>query len=55
MPGTGPAGSPQESQFVRELAALSLHQRPASLPGWSGLLIAPLYRGTTVRLGVHRA
>jgi phospholipid/cholesterol/gamma-HCH transport system substrate-binding protein len=55
MPGTAPAGSPQESQLVKELAALSLHQRPASLPGWSGLLIAPLYRGTTVRLGVHRA
>lgn len=55
MPGTGPAGSLQESELVRELAALSLRQRPASLPGWSGLLIAPLYRGATVRLGMSRS
>lgn len=53
--GFGAAGSPQESEVARELAALTLGQRPSSLPGWSGLLVAPLYRGTSVRLGVHRA
>jgi phospholipid/cholesterol/gamma-HCH transport system substrate-binding protein len=42
------AGSPQESELVTELAGLSLHQPPASLPRWGGLLIAPLYRGTEV-------
>ncbi len=55
---TGPAwlaGSPPESELVKELAALSLHLPPASLPGWSGLLVAPLYRGAKVTLGVNRA
>jgi phospholipid/cholesterol/gamma-HCH transport system substrate-binding protein len=52
MTGFGAAGSPQESEMARELAALALGQPPAALPGWSGLLVAPLYRGTTVRLGV---
>ncbi|HEY7432826.1 MAG TPA: MCE family protein [Streptosporangiaceae bacterium] len=55
MTGFGAAGSPQESEMARELAALALGQRPASLPGWSGLLVAPLYRGTSVRLGANRA
>jgi phospholipid/cholesterol/gamma-HCH transport system substrate-binding protein len=53
--GLGVAGSPQESELARELAGLALGQSPQTLPGWSGLLIAPLYRGTTVRLGVNRA
>ena len=55
---TGPAwlaGSPPEAELVRELASLSLHRSPASLPGWSSLLVAPLYRGTQVVLGVNRA
>ena len=55
MTGIGAAGSPQESEVARELAALTLGQRPSSLPGWSGLLVAPLYRGTSVRLGASRA
>lgn len=42
------AGSPQETELVTELAGLSLRQPPTSLPGWSGLLLAPLYRGTQV-------
>lgn len=45
---SGLAGSPAENELVRELAGLSLGQRPSSLPGWSGLLLAPLYRGTQV-------
>jgi phospholipid/cholesterol/gamma-HCH transport system substrate-binding protein len=49
------AGSPGEAELVRELAGLSLRTSPARLPGWSSLLLAPLYRGTTVRLGASRA
>jgi phospholipid/cholesterol/gamma-HCH transport system substrate-binding protein len=48
---TGPAGlagSPAESELVRELAGLSLKQPPRSLPSWSGLLVAPLFRGSRV-------
>lgn len=48
-------GSPQESELARELAALALGRPPRSLPAWSGLLVAPLYRGTTVRLGAPGA
>jgi phospholipid/cholesterol/gamma-HCH transport system substrate-binding protein len=48
------AGSPGEAELVRELAAMSLSTSPANLPGWSSLLLAPLYRGTTVRLAVSR-
>jgi len=55
-PGPGGlAGSPAESELARELAGLSLRQRPASLPGWSGLLVAPLFRGADVTLGVNGA
>jgi phospholipid/cholesterol/gamma-HCH transport system substrate-binding protein len=46
--GLGLPGSPQESELVSELAALSLGRSPRSLPGWSGLLLAPLLRGTEV-------
>jgi phospholipid/cholesterol/gamma-HCH transport system substrate-binding protein len=42
------AGSPGESDLVRELAGLSLGRRPSTLPAWSGLLVAPLFRGTEV-------
>jgi phospholipid/cholesterol/gamma-HCH transport system substrate-binding protein len=45
------AGSPGEASLVRELDALALGRPVASLPSWAGLLTAPLYRGTTVRLG----
>jgi phospholipid/cholesterol/gamma-HCH transport system substrate-binding protein len=54
LTGTGPtglAGSPGESELVRELDALSLGRPVASIPDWAGLLTAPLYRGTTVRVG----
>jgi len=45
------AGSPGEANLVRELDALALGRPVASLPSWASLLTAPLYRGTTVRLG----
>jgi phospholipid/cholesterol/gamma-HCH transport system substrate-binding protein len=54
LTGTGPAGlagSPGEAELVRELDALSLGRPVASVPAWASLLTAPLYRGTTVRVG----
>jgi phospholipid/cholesterol/gamma-HCH transport system substrate-binding protein len=53
--GSSLAGSPGEAELVRELAGMSLGTSPANLPGWSSLLLAPLYRGTTVRLTVSRS
>jgi phospholipid/cholesterol/gamma-HCH transport system substrate-binding protein len=44
------AGSPAETELVRELAGLDLDRPAASVPSWSSLLLAPLFRGTTVRL-----
>jgi len=52
--GSSLAGSPGEAELVRELAAMSLGTSPANLPSWSSLLLAPLYRGTTVRLTASR-
>jgi phospholipid/cholesterol/gamma-HCH transport system substrate-binding protein len=45
---TALAGSPLEGEFVRELAGLQLHRAPRSIPGWTSLLLAPLFRGATV-------
>jgi phospholipid/cholesterol/gamma-HCH transport system substrate-binding protein len=47
---TALAGSPLEGELVRELAAMALHTSPARVPQWSSLLLAPLFRGTTVSL-----
>jgi phospholipid/cholesterol/gamma-HCH transport system substrate-binding protein len=47
---TGPDGAPQDSELVREVAALELGRPPAAVPGWSSLLLGPLYRGATVDL-----
>jgi phospholipid/cholesterol/gamma-HCH transport system substrate-binding protein len=44
------AGSPAESELVRELTGMELGRSPALLPAWSSLLTAPLFRGTTVTL-----
>jgi phospholipid/cholesterol/gamma-HCH transport system substrate-binding protein len=52
--GSSLAGSPGEAELVRELAGMSLGTSPANLPAWSSLLLAPLYRGTTVQLTVSR-
>jgi phospholipid/cholesterol/gamma-HCH transport system substrate-binding protein len=48
--GTGPGGAPQDSALVTELVALTLGRPPAAVPGWSSLLVGPLYRGTDVVL-----
>jgi phospholipid/cholesterol/gamma-HCH transport system substrate-binding protein len=47
---TGPGGAPQDSELVRELAGLALGRPPAAIPGWSSLLVGPLFRGATVTL-----
>ncbi len=47
---TGPGGTPQDGELTRELAALTLGSSPASVPGWSSLLVGPLYRGADVVL-----
>jgi phospholipid/cholesterol/gamma-HCH transport system substrate-binding protein len=44
------AGSPAESELVRELTGMDLGRPPARVPAWGSLLTAPLFRGTTVRL-----
>ena len=44
------AGSPAESELVRELTGMELGRSPALIPGWGSLLTAPLFRGTTVTL-----
>jgi len=44
------AGSPLESELVRELTALALRTARGSVPSWGSLLTAPLFRGITVRL-----
>ena len=44
------AGSPSESELVRELTGMALGRPAALVPGWGSLLTAPLFRGTTVHL-----
>ncbi|MGH3159231.1 MAG: MCE family protein [Streptosporangiaceae bacterium] len=44
------ANSPEENEFVNELAGASLGEAPSSLPNWSSILVGPLYRGKEVRL-----
>jgi phospholipid/cholesterol/gamma-HCH transport system substrate-binding protein len=51
----GLASSPYETELVRELAALALRTSPSRIPGWSDLLLGPLYRGTTVKLTAARS
>jgi phospholipid/cholesterol/gamma-HCH transport system substrate-binding protein len=47
---TGPGGAPQDSELIRELAGLALGRPPAAIPGWSSLLVGPLFRGANVIL-----
>jgi phospholipid/cholesterol/gamma-HCH transport system substrate-binding protein len=47
---TAIAGSPLESELVRELAGLALDKPPSSIKPWSSLLLAPLFRGAQVSL-----
>lgn len=48
--GLGLPNSPQENELVNELASPSAGTPPANLPGWSSVLIGPLYRGTEVKV-----
>jgi phospholipid/cholesterol/gamma-HCH transport system substrate-binding protein len=48
--GMGVANSPGEQQVVAELVAAQNGGSPASVPGWSTLLVGPLYRGSEVHL-----
>ncbi|HET9141613.1 MCE family protein [Actinophytocola sp.] len=45
-----PANSPQENQFLTELLAPAYGLAPTELPGWSSLLLGPLFRGAEVSL-----
>ncbi len=47
---TAIAGSPLEGELVRELTGLAFDTSPQQVPAWSSLLLAPLFRGTTVNL-----
>lgn len=47
---SGPGGALPDAQLVRELTALSLGSPPADVPGWSSLLVGPLFRGAKVVL-----
>jgi phospholipid/cholesterol/gamma-HCH transport system substrate-binding protein len=49
--GLSLANSAQENELVNELSAPALGVPPRSLPGWSSVLVGPLYRGREVRLG----
>lgn len=44
------ANSPQEQQLVGTLRGAALGVDPGEVPNWSGLLVAPLYRGAEVEL-----
>ncbi len=45
------ANTPAENELVNEISAPALGVTPRSLPGWSSVLVGPLYRGRQVRLG----
>jgi phospholipid/cholesterol/gamma-HCH transport system substrate-binding protein len=49
--GLSLANSPAENELVNEISAPALGVTPKSLPGWSSVLVGPLYRGRQVRLG----
>ncbi|HEY7597882.1 MAG TPA: MCE family protein [Actinophytocola sp.] len=54
LPGStgdlGLANSPQEQQLVASLAGPAAGLAPGQVPGWSSVLVGPLYRGTEVTL-----
>ena len=49
--GLSLANSPQENELVNEISAPVLRVPPRSLPGWSSMLVGPLYRGRQVQFG----
>jgi phospholipid/cholesterol/gamma-HCH transport system substrate-binding protein len=48
--GLGLPNSPAEARLINELLAPALNTPPPDLPGWSSVLVGPLYRGTEVSL-----
>jgi hypothetical protein len=44
----GPANSPQEAGVLSYLVGRQTQTPPAQVPGWSGMLVGPLYRGAAV-------
>ncbi|GAA5112242.1 MCE family protein [Haloechinothrix salitolerans] len=48
--GAPVAGSPAESELLSLLLAAEHGVEPSTVPGWGGLLVGPLYRGTEVEL-----
>jgi phospholipid/cholesterol/gamma-HCH transport system substrate-binding protein len=48
--GMGLANSPGEQDVVAELVAASTGGDPAAVPGWSTMMVGPLYRGGEVTL-----
>jgi phospholipid/cholesterol/gamma-HCH transport system substrate-binding protein len=49
--GSSLANTPAENELVNEISAPALGVTPQSLPGWSSMLVGPLYRGRQVQLG----
>jgi phospholipid/cholesterol/gamma-HCH transport system substrate-binding protein len=49
--GLGLSNSPQENELVDELLAPEVNVAPDNLPNWSSVLLGPIYRGTTVKIG----
>jgi phospholipid/cholesterol/gamma-HCH transport system substrate-binding protein len=45
-----PANSPEENEFLTELLAPAHGVAPTDMPGWSSLLLGPLFRGAEVSL-----
>ncbi|HWE89905.1 MAG TPA: MCE family protein [Pseudonocardiaceae bacterium] len=48
--GVGAPNSPMENELINELTAPGLGEAPSSLPGWSSLLLGPIYRGSEVTI-----
>jgi phospholipid/cholesterol/gamma-HCH transport system substrate-binding protein len=47
-PAGSPAYTPAEYDFLSQLLGPQLGMAPGDVPGWSGLLVGPLYRGAEV-------
>jgi phospholipid/cholesterol/gamma-HCH transport system substrate-binding protein len=43
-----PANTPAEQDFLDQLVGPQVGMAPSQMPGWSGLLLGPLYRGAEV-------
>jgi phospholipid/cholesterol/gamma-HCH transport system substrate-binding protein len=49
--GLSLVNSPPENELINEISAPALGVPPGSLPGWSSVLVGPLYRGRQVQIG----